>query len=170
MWRTLFKLDPSQWLWLLPLYFGSGILRLALLSLPFRWIAPLLGRQSGNKRICSIANREQQAFAIKTGYLVRGVCKYTPWESQCLVQAILASLVLQFHRIPHVTFLGVDYKTESVSLLQAHAWVCAGNVFVTGGDGFKHFTVVSSFTSMTKQPTTEQWRVYKSHKRPSKIK
>ena len=143
---TLTHLTPVQIAWLLPLYILSAGIRLAILTLPFRWIAPFLGHYTQNTEMTPLISEQQQQLARQLGTTIKIVSRYTPWESACLVQALLARFALSWHRIPHIAYLGVNKPQATDQALAAHAWVSAGQCFVTGGNGHQSFTVVSSFT------------------------
>jgi hypothetical protein len=54
--------------------------------------------------------------------------------------------LLSLYRIPYALYFGL--KHESVlSGTEAHAWVAAGRIRVTGGASFSQFTVVGCFVS-----------------------
>ena len=71
------------------------------------------------------------------------ISRYTPWESKCLVQAIVVKVLLNRRRIKSALYLGVA-KTGQGGLA-AHAWLCAGGSVVTGDDCGAEFTVVAKF-------------------------
>lgn len=145
--RTLAAFDWRQLLWLLPLYLLSGLMRLALLVLPFRWIAPWLGQHHTNMTMTLLVTEEQENLSRRMGSVIRTLSKYTPWESKCLVQAMLARIVLGYYGIPHIIYLGVNQSGPPENPMNAHAWVSAGRCFVTGGNSFRQFGVVSSFVN-----------------------
>ncbi len=145
--RTLAGFNHQQLLWFAPLYVLSGLMRLALLVLPFRRIAPWLGRHHANMTMTLLLTEEQENLSRRMGTVIRALSKYTPWESKCLVQAMLARVVLGYYGIPHVIYLGVNQSGPPEKPMNAHAWVSAGRCFVTGGNSFRQFGVVSSFVN-----------------------
>lgn len=70
---------------------------------------------------------------------VNRVASNTPWESKCLVRALTARRLLIEKGIPCTLYLGVG-KDENGKMV-AHAWLRAGEVYVTGGDGSEYATV-----------------------------
>jgi hypothetical protein len=145
--RTLAGFNQQQLLWFVPLYVLSGLMRLALLALPFRRIAPWLGQHHANMTMTLLLTEEQENLSRRMGTVIRTLSKYTPWESKCLVQAMLARIVLGYYGIPHVIYLGVNQSGPQENPMNAHAWVSAGRCFVTGGNSFQQFGVVSSFVN-----------------------
>ncbi len=143
--KTLAGFNLHQQMWLIPLFFLSGLMRLAILALPFRWISPWLGQYYRNITLTPLATEEQQLFSRQIGMVIRAICKYTPWQSKCLVQAMLARIILHQYGIPHIIYLGLARSDTSESGLEAHAWVNSGKCFVTGANGYRNFTVVASY-------------------------
>lgn len=66
-------------------------------------------------------------------YLVPRVCKHTPWESKCLVQALTAKELLNRHGYPCTLYMGVA-RDDSGKMI-AHAWLRCGDAYITGGNG-----------------------------------
>ncbi|MCI5149560.1 MAG: lasso peptide biosynthesis B2 protein [Candidatus Electrothrix sp. MAN1_4] len=143
--HTIAGLDRYQQLWIIPLFFLSGLLRMAVLILPFRWISPLLGKQNKNISLTLLATQEQEIEALRTGRVVRAVSKYTPWESKCLIQALLAAIMLRLRSVPFVVFLGMARSKEEKSGYAAHAWLTIGRCAVTGGRGNLQYGVVAVY-------------------------
>ncbi|MBN2682328.1 MAG: lasso peptide biosynthesis B2 protein [Bacteroidales bacterium] len=79
-------------------------------------------------------------FSVKRG-IARAV-KVTPFKTKCLQQAIAGKIILNKNSIPCTIYFGLSKKENK---LKAHAWLKAGEVFVTGQKGHKDFTVVSTF-------------------------
>ena len=148
--KTLFflKLSFSEKSLILVILALLGISRLMSLVIKFKQYHFLLGIHLLNHRITPIITNEQVEKARRIGYLVRGVAKYTPWESKCLVQAITAKIILGFYQIPYGLFFGLtkDKIQYSESDRQAHSWVVSGPICVTGGrSSWNQFAVVASF-------------------------
>jgi hypothetical protein len=86
---------------------------------------------------------EQQAAVERVSWAVQTMSGCTPWESNCLAQAIAAKRMLQQFEIPSTLYLGVARKDSEE--LEAHAWLRSGTVVVTGARERVRFTVVSTF-------------------------
>jgi hypothetical protein len=121
-----------------------GLARATILRLPFRWYARLLGRSVGVQVFTPLLTEEQTARARRIRRLVENTAKYTPWESKCLVQAMVAALLLQRAAIPYILHFGLakHHAPQADTLMNAHAWVTAGAVAVTGGRSLQRFVVV----------------------------
>ena len=109
-------------------FFLSGIVRWLLLKIPFKKLQPYLGKYNEE----SSENKECKEYeeAKDISRVVELVSHHTPWESKCLVQAIVAQYLLKKKRISTTLYLGVcrDENGE----LKAHAWLRCGQITVTG--------------------------------------
>ena len=121
--------------------FWLGVSRLAILMLPFRWIAPLLGTHMASSDENDAAAKHQAVRSVSSA--IRTMSRRLPWECKCLAQAISGKMMLRTRRIPSTLYLGV--AKEENSDLSAHAWLRAGNRIILGGGGVKRFAVVSTF-------------------------
>ena len=132
-------------LWLVPAWILLGIVRCVLLIVPFRRIAPLLGKSIQETSLEPRADESQIAYALSIGHAIELAASYAPWESKCLAQAITARVLLGLNSLPYSLFLGVHNDTAQG--MRAHAWVRTGCAIVTGENGCLEFTVVSTFVS-----------------------
>lgn len=128
---------------MLPAYALLGVSRVALLTVPFRHIAPVLGQDHGPAPAVPLVDERRMVRALHIGRAVRTAARYTPWESKCLAQAMAARVLLGAAGIPYALFLGV--ARDPGAGLEAHAWVGSGRVSVTGPSGFGRYTVVATF-------------------------
>jgi hypothetical protein len=141
------RLPRFEQLWLLPVWCLLGLSRLLILTMPFRRLAPYLGRHLGNDAVIPLLSAHQQARALHIGRVVRLAAQYTPWESNCFSQAVAVRVLLGGYGISYTLCFGLARTRADSEELQAHAWVAAGPVCVSGGDGFRQFTVVGVFVS-----------------------
>ena len=137
LWRLSWK---GRWL-LIRAVSWLGLARLAVLTLPLRWIAPYLGQPMQES---PDTNRPEQRAAVEgVAWAVQTMSRYTPWDSNCLAQAIAAKRMLQLYDIPSTLYLGV--AREDSEGLEAHAWLRSGALVVTGAQEMPRFTVLSTF-------------------------
>lgn len=83
-------------------------------------------------------NNDQMKDLAMINRAINMVCSHTPWKSECLVRAFIASYYLKKKKIPGTVYMGVC-RDENGSMI-AHAWTKCGKYSVTGGSGEK-FTV-----------------------------
>lgn len=142
---TFLRLPWREQLWFLLLWPASGLVRAMILLVPFRWYARLLGERMGNDQLRMLVDEQGELRAWRIGRIVGQVARFTPWESKCLVQAILARLMCGWYRTPYVLHLGVTRSGAAGKPLKAHAWLSVGRWIVVGGEGSRAFTVVSTY-------------------------
>lgn len=132
--------------WFVPAWLLLGACRFVILFVPFRKLAPHLGRHAGVAPWVPLAAPAAEARALAISRVIQLAANHTPWESNCFPQAVTARLLLGLYGIPYCIFFGVNRKPGDTSM-QAHAWVASGKIRVTGGTSFGQFTVVSCFVS-----------------------
>lgn len=129
---------PDQWL-LIEVILLLGAVRLALLTIPFRYLAKFLGR---NFRESSAEESLHKAEIERMRWAIRTMSDHTPWKSKCLVQAITGKILLRQCGLDNTLYLGLA-KDEADAMI-AHAWLRCGQEVVTGGSGGT-YTVVAKF-------------------------
>lgn len=129
--------------WLLPCLCLLGLARLCVLVLPFAVLRRFLGTGVGVAASVTLLSPREEYRAREVSRVIAIATRLTPWSSNCYAQAIAARLLLSAWRIPCSLFFGL--ALDSGGKLKAHAWVVAGRVSVTGGEGATAFSVVNSF-------------------------
>lgn len=121
-----------------------GLARLAVRTRPFSQVVAGLGVR-GQETPVEALPPAQQVVARQVGWALRRVARLTPWDSNCLAQAIAARHMLHRRGLPVTVYLGAALD-ETHNLL-AHAWVRSGQYFVTGSDGARRYGVVACFAA-----------------------
>lgn len=129
-----------------------GLIGLAsglLLIMPFRLLAPLLGKNHCAISLLPVADEGQKRRARLIGRAVAKAVRFAPFRSDCLPQAMAAAILCRALGVPYAAFLGASLSTpDKPGQLAAHAWVQCGPAPVTGGRGnFQKFGVVACFVS-----------------------
>ncbi len=144
------ELEPlSRGDWLLLAEAGAllGLARLAVLTLPFRWVMRACGEHMAESPpeldAAGAARVERVAWAVDTARL------FTPWDSNCLAQAIAGAQMLRRRGVATTTYLGVTEAAPQE--LGAHAWLRAGPDVILGERQRDEFTTVSSFATTAKK-------------------
>ena len=91
----------------------------------------------------------QVSQAVRIRRSVCLVARYTPWNSNCLVQAMVALIWCKYYKIPYLLFIGFAKKSEKPLGKDAHAWVTAGPIAITGGQSFDSHLIVYTFSNRT---------------------
>lgn len=131
----------KRWL-LLEATLGLGLARLAVLTLPFRWIMGGLGQQLG--AAATTIQPTQLADVQDIAWAIRLVSRRTPWHSNCLAQALTGLVMLQRRGIAGTLYLGVLKGRDRH--LAAHAWLHSNDMIVTGGSQLERYTVLAHFS------------------------
>lgn len=120
--------------------------RLAVLTIPLRRMVKVFGADHGVNPAIPIISEPQVERARTVKRAIALAAKYSPKSANCYPQALVGRLFLKLRRIPHGLFFGLR-RREGTTEMEAHAWVMAGPLPVTGGHSFGRFTVVRSFLS-----------------------
>jgi hypothetical protein len=134
---------PPQELWALLEAMLSLVLARMSLLIPFRWLAPLLGRlDPGIDRSIAVLSADERYAALGVRRAVLRVAVRLPWQSSCLVRALAARMMLRRRHLPSVLQFGVGRTSRELS---AHAWVQCGEIDVVGAETAADFALIASF-------------------------
>lgn len=122
--------------------FILGFSRLAVILLPFRWIAHFLGEV--NKETPTRTTSFDQ-IVLRIGKIIKLAASHTPWKSNCLAQAIAGKIMLARRHIPSTLYLGVAKEKTHPAGMSAHAWLRCGNRVIIGDQNRQEFTIVGRF-------------------------
>ena len=118
-----------------------ALARLAVLTLPFRWVAKVLGRPGAQTPDQVDPVHAAGIRAVRAA--LRKVPKHVPWTSKCLDQAVAGKIMLARRGIPATVYFGV--KTDDKGAIDAHAWLRSGSVYVSGGQTRDRYVVINTF-------------------------
>lgn len=118
-----------------------AIARCMLVFMPFRKIAPLLGKSvpDENTRGMRTSRRPERIRAA-----IRRAAKWSPWRAKCFEQALAGKIMLTCRRMSCIVFFGINKVGDE---LQAHAWLESEGVIITGGKEAGQFVVIARFKS-----------------------
>jgi hypothetical protein len=89
------------------------------------------------------ASQEQAQFAEEIGWAVTRAARYVPFKAACLPQAVAARITLRRRGVASVLHFGVGKGQDKP--LDAHAWLDAAGVEVTGYPVAKNFAEIGGF-------------------------
>jgi len=124
-----------------------GIARAFINIFPLKRLAPYFGTLHKNIIFSTIITHSQRNHAIQLRRSIALVAKYTPWDSNCLTQAMVAKFWCSCLNIPYILYIGFTKDADKPSGYASHAWLTAGPVAITGEHSFSSFKVVSSYAS-----------------------
>ncbi|MCK5516996.1 MAG: lasso peptide biosynthesis B2 protein [Desulfobulbaceae bacterium] len=125
-------------------YVTVGIMRAAILTVPFKRLTRSLECQQTDMEIVPLDYKEMQT-ALSVGRAISRASAHTLWQSTCLAQSLTAQRMLARRGIPGVLYLGVAKNADDKSDMKAHSWSQCGEMIITGGEGHENFTVLSMF-------------------------
>ena len=122
--------------------------RLALIFVPFPRLARRLGTfvPPADARAAQAANRatpDQAQLAEDIGWAVTRAARYVPFKAVCLPQAMAAQVMLKRRGVQSVMHFGAAKGTDKP--LDAHAWLDAAGVEVTGYPVAENFAEIACF-------------------------
>lgn len=151
------KLTLQDKILIIKIFILTAIMRGVMLSISFKNIQKHIGEL--NKESSYYLSYNQQMIVKKISWNITRVSKYTPWESKCLVQSLVAQYLLYNKGIESTLYLGIsrDNSSKFITIKNddkkknnkqpnyiAHSWIRCGQFFVTGGNG-NDFAVVAKF-------------------------
>jgi hypothetical protein len=135
------KRDRQERVALVEAMFWLCLARLLLLIVPFRWIAPHLGRQMTESPF-SLTGIER-AIVQRTSWAVQAVARRAPLGFVCLPQAMAAKWMLRRQKLESTLYLGLRRGDEAN--IAAHAWLRAGDRVLTGHSESLGHQVIATF-------------------------
>jgi len=135
-------------------FFLLGVMRTAILLLPFRKIAGMMGLVQGSTSTESVSSLPVNPSDI--GWSIRAAAKRTHWESACLAQALTGMVMLGRRGINATLYLGVAKDESDPETLNAHAWLRCGDTILTGAGGVERYSAISSFFRPPAENTCRQ--------------
>ncbi len=127
--------------------------RMAIISLPFRWIAKTLGEKEDPRGEVDKSSKPNDLELNRIGWTIRRVSVHTPWKSNCLAQAITAQNMLARRNRTSEIYFGL--KRGKDSKMEAHAWLKSDDTILTGGGELEKYAVVAIFRKKLYQDTSQ---------------
>lgn len=120
-----------------------GVMRAAILFVPFRKIAAMMGLVQGAQPV----EHEVLSSSCTEGisWAIRAAAARTPWESACLVRALTGMAMLSRRRIKATLYLGVAKDESGAETMKAHAWLSCGDNILVGAAGYEEYAVISAY-------------------------
>lgn len=128
-----------------PAWVLIGVAAGALRIVPFARLAPLLGRPLGAVACVALADGAGHSRARLVRRAIRRAARLAPFRSDCLPQVFAGAWLCRLLGVPTTAHLGV--RLEDGTDMQAHAWLCAGRIAVTGGYSFSEYAAVACFAA-----------------------
>jgi hypothetical protein len=122
--------------------FISAAVRFTLLFLSFSRVMNWLGNAGKETPQHNSGIDEHYVQKVKTAVWLCN--KYTPWKTECYVQALTARLLLRQKQVPSTIYIG--FRKRAGGKFEGHAWLRSGELIVTGNKDHATFQVHSLFS------------------------
>ncbi len=127
---------------------GLLVARLALIFIPFPRLARRLGTfvPPSDARVAAVrtaTTQDEVARAEEIGWAVTRAARYVPFKAVCLPQAMAARVMLERRSVKSVMHFGAAKGQDKP--LDAHAWLDAAGVEVTGYPVAAQFSEIGCF-------------------------
>ncbi|MCR9191309.1 MAG: lasso peptide biosynthesis B2 protein [Gammaproteobacteria bacterium] len=142
--KAFLKLPYKDKLFFCVNFIFSGLIRIVIKVVSYKTLSQYFGCYVGKKIVVPILKASKVTQTIRIKKVVALACRFTPWQSNCLVQAILAIFWCQRKGIPYSLFIGV-VKDNSQKKIRSHAWVTSGSVAISGGYAFNTYHVIMCY-------------------------
>ena len=125
-----------------------GIAKIATRCMTYKRLSAYFGKSCQILIASTLISKEQIEEAL---YIRRSIClatRYTPWDSSCLTQALVAQFWCRRYQLPYLFFIGLSKQSSPFSGKNAHAWITAGPIAITGGHSLDTHHIICSYTNM----------------------
>lgn len=110
---------------LLPVSFLlTGLVRIFVFVIPFKKIHRITCKAETQPAA------DELVLCTRIARVVKNVAYHTPWESNCLVQALSVFLLARLFAVP--TELNLGARSQDDGMLETHAWLTCGSHVVIG--------------------------------------
>ena len=146
--RRFAQVDPRRRALVVEAVAWLLLARLALIFISFPWLARRLGAFVAPAEARALQTKAAQSpghtqLAEAVGWAVTRSARYVPFEAVCLPQAMAARVMLKRRGVASVLHFGAAKGKNKP--LDAHAWLDAAGVEVTGYPVAKGFAEIACF-------------------------
>lgn len=124
-----------------------GIARALIVLFSYKRIYPYFGYPCRMLNASTVPSKEQIQRSIAIKRSLRLAARYTPWNSNCLTKAMVATFWCKYYQIPYFFFIGIAKNSDKPLGQEAHAWVTSGSVAITGEHCFNSYQVIATFSN-----------------------
>ncbi len=125
-----------------------GLAKIAIHSMSYGRLSHYFGHSCQMLVASTLLSRKQRQCALTIRRSIALVVRYTPWRSSCLTQALVAKFWCQRYQIPYLLFVGLAKENRPSVSIEAHAWMTAGPIAITGGYALTTHQVISSYSNV----------------------
>lgn len=143
--RRFTSIGPKRRALLIEAAVSLAYARAALILMPFPRLARRIGRfvPPAEAKEAAVIQPEHELIAREVRWAVLRAAHHIPFKAVCLPQAIAARMMLNRRGVSSVMHFGAATGKEKA--LDAHAWLDAAGVEVTGYPAAKNFAEIACF-------------------------
>ncbi len=149
---TFFRLPLRQKCFFVLNFFLCGVAKFCILLFSYRTLSRYFGHAHQMIMASSMTTSEQYQKALFIRRSIRLAARYTPWDSSCLTQALVAKFWCNRWGIPYFLFIGLAKNAPKPLGKEAHAWIMTGALAITGGYCFDSHHIISTFSNLPRGP------------------
>lgn len=129
-------------------FFFCGVAKVAIKLFGHKRLTPYYGHFCRMQMVSTILSKHQLQQALSLKRAISLAARYTPWNSNCLTQALVAKFWCTYKQIPYMLFIGFEKNSEKPLGENSHAWVMAGPIAISGGFSFNTHQVILSYSNI----------------------
>lgn len=128
-------------------FFLCGIFSIVIRFVSYKQISIYFGNYCQRLIASTLISKEQLQQARLIQHLIILVEQYTPWNTTCLAKALVARFWCKYYDISYMFFIGLAIKESSLSMHDAHAWIMAGPIALSGSQCFDTHHIIASYSN-----------------------
>lgn len=129
-------------------FFLCALAKVAIRCLSYKRLSAYFGYSRQMLVASTLPSKQQLQHALSIRRTIALTSRYTPWVSTCLAQALVAKFWCQRYQIPYFLFIGLAKEKKQSSGVDAHAWITAGPIAITGGYALVTHHVICSYSNV----------------------
>jgi hypothetical protein len=138
--RRLTTLTSDEWALVLEATIALGVAALRIAVLPFHRVVTAAGQDAAPPTV------DQETLALQVArirWAVAACARRLPWRTKCFEQGLAAYWMLTRRHCPSTLHYGV--RRAAAGDLEAHVWVCSGDLPVIGCESSSSFRFLATF-------------------------
>ena len=124
-----------------------GLAKAATQCMTYKHLSPYFGKSCQMLIASTLISQKQIRQVMLIRRSIQIATRYTPWDSSCLTQALVAKFWCQRYQIPYLLFIGLPRVNHQLMERKAHAWLTAGPITITGGQSLNTHIVLCSYSN-----------------------
>ena len=124
-----------------------GLAKIAIQCLSYKQLSRHFGKSCRMLVASTLLSKQQLQQALMIKRAIALTLRYLPWEANCLPKALVARFWCKYYHVPYLLFIGLAKDKKISSRIDAHAWITAGPIAITGEFSFETYHVICSYSN-----------------------